>query len=364
MGGSATAATSDSAIELTNGLFASFSYERGKVLGSYVQFGYDATYGGTISSWFAKSGWPPVLFMSSLRIEAFIPTDRPTVHGPLFSAPGYLVDVVAHDDPTGLLEIRTEGVSRTVWIELPAAAANLSQSYTPGSWPASHLTYTVGGEQARLFLGQGSFAVEGTMVVAQMWSFDLLVFKAVPAYSSLKGEWKAVLDAIASGAVVAEIDLVARPNGGWMENRAHYRIDVATSSVDVQPRKASVRVDSPRAGGAVVLLGFDNGTMPLESASRLQVRANGADVAPVADTLSLFYAPDAQRDQPMYSVLPLPGTVLAVYLPTLSSVDLEVQSVPPPPPSAYLDTASQIAMVAALAVVSFAAAVMFRRRET
>src|SRR3972149_6411923 len=51
MGGSAVVATSESAIDVTNGLFASFSYERGKVLGSYVQFGYDATYGGAVSSW-------------------------------------------------------------------------------------------------------------------------------------------------------------------------------------------------------------------------------------------------------------------------------------------------------------------------
>jgi hypothetical protein len=355
--------TTDPAIDWATSLFASFTYKDGQVVGSYVQFGYDEAYGGRIYSWLARDAWPPLTYFSSLRVEAFVPTGSPSVHGPTFEAPGYLVNVIAHDDPTGLLEVRTEGVSRTVWIDLPPTATNLSHTFTADSWPASRLTYTLGGEQARLILGRGSFAVEGARVAATMSSFDLLLFKMVPARSSQKAEWKAIFDAIGSGAVVAEVGLVARPNGGWMSNRAHYRIDVATTPVDVERRRAFVHVDSPRGEAAVVLLGFDNETMPLGNESRLEVRANGVDVMPVVDTLSLFYAPEAGRDAPMYSVLPLPGTFLAVYLPTLSSVDLEVQSVPPPPPPEYLDAGSQAAMIAALAIVSLAAAVMFRRRE-
>ena len=221
--------TSEPSVDWATGLFASFTYHEGQVVGSYVQFGYDETYGGTVTTLLARQAWPPITFLPTLRIEAFIPTDRPSAQGPIFEAPGYLVDVIAHDDPTGLLEVRTEGVSRTVWIDLPPTATNLSQANTPGSWPASRLTYTLEGEQARFLLGRGSFVVEGTKVVATMSSFDLLLFRMVPAQSSQKAEWKAIFDAIGTGAVVAEVDLVARPSGGWMANRAHYRIDVTTT---------------------------------------------------------------------------------------------------------------------------------------
>lgn len=349
-------------VDWSTGLFASFTYTEGQVVGHYMQFEYDEAEGGTIYAWFARGGWPPVLFMSAIRIEAFMPVAPPSTEGPTFTASGYLVDVIAHDDPTGLLEIRNRGVPRTVTLELPASATNISQSHTPASSPVSSLTYSVGSNQARLLLGEGSFVVDGTTVTAHMASLDLLLFKAVPAFSPFKAEWKAVLDAIASGAVVAEIDLVARRGGGWMENLAQYRVDVAAAAVNVIPRNASVFVTSPRPISAVVLLGFDSATMPLDPTDLLEVHANGFAIALAQDTLATFYAPLAERPTPMYSILPLPETILAVYLPSLTSVAVEVRSLEPPPPPAYLDVSSQIAMVAALAVVSVAAALIFRRR--
>src|SRR2546422_2840095 len=119
-------------------------------------------------------------------------------HGPIFEANGYLVTLTAHDDPTGLIEIRSE-MARAVTIELPASATNISLLSASGQARASTVSFTIEGEEARLFLGSGSFNVTGTRVLAEMASPDLLVFKSVPAASTNKAEWRAVLSALIGG---------------------------------------------------------------------------------------------------------------------------------------------------------------------
>ncbi len=349
-------------------LFGSFAYDepQGQVLGSYVKFSYIAPM-GPIRSYLATGALSPVLYIGSIDVGPFLPLRDPKVSGPTFFVQGYDVEIRAHDDPTGLLEIRTMS-SREVTIELPASATNISQHATevtgPGSWPASSVSYTVGEDHARLVLGAGSFTVTGTQVVAHMGQSDLLVFKAVPAASPYKAEWRAVLDAIAAGQVVAEFDLVATSGGAWVENSARYRIDLAGWPQQVAPGKASVHVNSTAPVGAVLLLAFDPATMPADATREIRVRANGADVNVTADALGLFYSPESRASETSYTVLPLPGTVIAVYLPSLASTSVEVESAVTPAPPIAFEADSILALSLAVIIVAGAASLMFRRRET
>jgi len=343
-------------------LFAAFTYDRGLVLGTYVRFAYNATSGGVAYVLGGVVGETPVPYLDSIAIGGFAPARSAAAHGPIFEADGYLVTLTAHDDPTGLIEIRSE-MARGVTIELPASAANISLLSASGQARASTVSFTIRGEEARLFLGSGSFNVTGTRVVAEMASPDLLVFKSVPAASTNKAEWRAVLDAISAGQVVAELDLIATADGHWMQNPARYRIDVAAWPLAVRPRAASAQVDTLRPGGAIVLFAFDPNTMPTDGSARLSVSANGEAVNRSDDTLTLFYTFDSVARNASYTLLPLPGTVVAVYLPSLSAVSVDIVSLPPPAPRPAFDPGSEAAMVAALAIVSIAAARMLRRKE-
>ncbi|HEY5539273.1 MAG TPA: hypothetical protein VIL58_07020, partial [Thermoplasmata archaeon] len=177
---------------LSSPLFASFDYDGGQVLGTYVQFAYDAA-NGTLRSVLGLAGEMPVLYVGSISIEGFAPARGQTTEGATFEADGYLVTVTAHDDPTVLIEIRTD-MARTATIELPAAATNISLLAASGSWPASTVSYAVGEEQGRFLLGAGSFSVSGTRLVAKMMDSDLLVFKSVPPLAPNRTEWRLVLD--------------------------------------------------------------------------------------------------------------------------------------------------------------------------
>src|SRR2546422_10564638 len=155
-------------------------------------------------------------------------------------------------------------MARVATIELSAAATNIALLSASGHARASTVSFTIQGEEARLFLGSGTFNVTGTRVLAEMASPDLLVFKSVPTASTNKAEWRAVLDAISAGQVGAELDLIATADGQWMQNPARYRIDVAAWPLAVRPRAASARIDTLRAGGAMVPFPFDPSTLPPE----------------------------------------------------------------------------------------------------
>jgi len=341
-------------------LFAAFRYDRGSVLGTYVQFAYDAST-GTMNSVLSLAGDAPVLYVGSIRIGGFAPGRSAHAIGSTFEAQGYLVTITAHDDPTVLVEIRTD-VARTATIELPAGATNVSVQTAPGSWPASSVSYSVEGEQARFLLGVGTFTVKGIRIIAKMADSDLLLFKAVPPQTANRGEWLALLDAIGAGHIVAELDLVATADGQWVQNLAQYRIGVTGWALAVQPGRATIQVDSLLPGGAVVLLAFDAATMPFNAPTQLRVSANAGDVNRTASALPLFLINGMRREGASYSVLSFPGTVVALYLPSLAAVSVEVVSTPPEAPSSGFQAGSEVAMIAALAIVSVAAARMLRRR--
>ena len=103
--------------------------------------------------------------------------------------------------------------------------------------------------------------------------------------------------------------------------------------------------------------------MPTDGSAQLSVSANGDVVNRSDDTLTLFYTFDSVARNASYTLLPLPGTVVAVYLPSLSAVSVDIVSLPPPAPRPAFDPGSEAAMVAVLAIVSSAAARMLRRKE-
>jgi len=345
----------------SNELFAAFQYDRGQVFGTYVQFAYDAT-NGTITSLVGLSGTTPVQYARSVEIAGFAPQSSAEANGSTFVAQGYLVTVTAHDDPTALVEIHSD-MARTVAIELPASTTDVLLHSAPGSWPASSVSYNVGQEQARFLLGAGSFSVSGTRLIARMAESDLLVFKSVPPRAVNKAEWRVLLDAISAGHVVAELDLVATSRGQWIQNVVQYRIGVEAWALAVTPGRAAVQVDSLLPGGAVVLLAFDSATMPFSAPAQLKIRVNGAEVNRTENSFELFLTSELRAPDAWYSVLQFPGTVLALYLPALAAVSIEIASSPSVPTNTGFDVGSQVAMIAALALVSAAAARMLRRRD-
>lgn len=343
------------------GLFASFGWDGNTASGSFVQFAFSPTT-GTISSFLARQGDETLAIVGSIGLDSAANFASPTVTGPLFTATSSSMTIVAHDDPAGLLEFHTGSAPRAVVFHFISSVTNVTDRSTSASWPQAVLSFSVGESRGRLLLGSGSFNVSGTTVVATMTANDLLVMRVVPGFSGDRAQRSAVLDAFGSGRLAAEYALVAESDGGWIQNAARYRMDLDAGAITVEAGHATLGFSSATDRGGLLLLAFDPLTMPVDGGHRLVLQANGTEIPQATDVMGAFYGSPIGIAGPFYARLALNATVLAIYLPTFRASAIDVSSVAVAQPTADLST--EAAMIAALGVVSVAAAVMFRRRET
>lgn len=340
-------------------LFAPFFWNGRTVAGPFVTFDFIAST-GTVVGLFAVNGSTTELLVDSLRIVGLSLTTVPRVNGSTFSVDGIGVSLVAHDEPTGLLEIRTESMPRTVEITFPDRTTNLEISQAM-IWPRSSLSFTIGGTMGRMILGQGTMARNGTTITVQMAAEDYLALRAVPYFVEQPAERAAVLDAFASGRLAAEVDLVAMTNGGWLEDRAQFQPSLTMAGSGVRFGSAALRLSAPVSRDGIVLLAFDPQTMPADAGHELIVTLDGVRVPKTSNPFTSLYASPGSAGAASYSRLSMNATVLVLYLPSVAGSAVQVESLPLPAPG--LDAPTELAMVAALLVVSVAAAVMFRPRE-
>ena len=341
-------------------LFAPFEWDGQVVSGPFVQFGYDAET-GTVLEYLAVNGSQRSTVIDSIRIEGFAPNAPPLISGATFAVASNYAMIIAHDEPMALLEIRTLGRPQNVSLRFPDATTGLQVSQAT-SWPTSSLSFTDGKDSGRVNVGRGTLQVNDTTVTASLTADDYLAVRAVPEFLEHAAERTAILDAFASGHLAAEFDLVAVSNGGWMENSAQYRAGLQMVDSSVQFGRVALSLGTPDPEGGLVLLAFDPQTMPADSLHRLVVRTNGTDIPETSDPLASLFALPGSSDRAEYVRVAMNATVVAVYVPDLSSLSLQVESLAVPPKG--IDRPTQMAIVVAMFVVGAAAAIMFRRRST
>ncbi len=339
-------------------LFAPFTWDGIVASGPFIRFGYLPS-SSTVLDYLAVNGSRATSILESLQVSEFSAASDPALSGATFIITSPNATVVAHDEPMGLLEIRTIGAPHTVTLQLPVGTSSLRISYST-SWPASSVAYSNGDVDGRIILGRGNLTISGTTVVASLRSQDYLAIRALPAFVDHAAEHEAILDAFASGYLAAEIDLVAVSSGGWIENFAEYHATVGTVDRSAAFSRADLQLSMPNRGGGLVLLAFDRTTMPVDDAHRLAIRANGTEVAMTSDPVASVLTAPEPAGRAAYTVLAMNATVLAVYVPNLNGTTLEIQSLALPAPA--LSRSTQLAIVAAMFVVAVAAVIMFRRQ--
>ncbi len=343
-----------------SGLFACFGWDGATATGSFVQFSFDPAM-GTVSSVAAWGDTEPLPIVETIEISPVRGFTTPTVTGPLFTTTGGSMTILAHDAPAGPLEFHTGTTPGTVTFHLISSATSIMEQTASATWPESSVSFSVRESRARIVAGSGTLNVTGMTVVANMTANDMLVLRIVPGSLMDRAQPAAVLDALGSGRLAAEYSLVSTSTGGWIEDSVRYLRNLIAGPTSVAAGHATVWLGAtPRMGG-LLLLAFDPLTMPVDPDHRLAVTVNGTAVSESADVLAAFYASPGGADVPFYARLQANATVLAVYLPMLHEVTVDVASVPIADPGA--ERTAQAAFVAALGVVSVAAAVMFRRRK-
>ena len=337
-------------------LFAPFSWNGAAATGPFVSFALDPST-GTVEGYSAVNRGPTEVLIDRIELVGFSQGSSPQIAGPTLRLNGVGVTLTAHQEPMALLEIETSFAPRSVVFVFPARTSNLELSRA-SVWPRASLSFTVGDSGGCMILGKGTMTVNGTTVTANLEAGDYLALSAVPSFADHAAVRTAILDAFASGRLTAEYDLVAMTNGNWLENAAQYQPDLTATSEGVKFNAATVTMKSVTPREGLVLLAFDPRTMPADSSRRLVVTNNGVEIAEAQDPLGALYAAPGPARAPSFSRLSMNATVLVVYLPTFTTSSLQVESIAVPSPGP--DGATELAIIAAVFVVSLAAAVMFR----
>lgn len=337
-------------------MFGAFAWDGTMARGTFVQLSFSSATGilGPVASRQGNESSVVVEWATTLPYSSFSP---PFVDGPVFITQSANLTITAHDDASGLIEFRTLASGTVLALRLNGTVTDVTGETAATWWPQSTLSFTAGGNVGRLFLGAGSFNVTGNTVYATMSPNDLLALRLTPSSADAQDLRGAVMEAFASGRLAAEFGLVATSNGGWIENSARYRRALVSATQGVLPGNASVRLTAMAEQGGLVLLAFDPATMPADASHRLVLQANGTAIPEVDNPYALLYG--NLSGGPAFARLGLSATTLLVYLPSLDWTTVQVTSVPAPPAPA--DLGSEVAAILALAMVSVAAAVMFRR---
>ena len=335
-----------------SGLFASFSWDGVFARGSFVQFGFDAKV-GTVAGFEAKAGPVAVPLLESVSVVPFVPLGTPAAVGPTFHVLANGLTLTAHDDPMTLLEYRTTGQAHTVTVRLLGPTSNITAQVHPSTWPAATVSFSVGASRGSLLLGAGTINVSENVVTANLTASDVFVLKTLPATVPEPSDRESLLNAFAMGRIFAEFALVSEEQGAWAESSAHYRLDLSAVSSSVDPGQASILLASVHGKGGLLLVAFDPATMPVGPGHRIVVTANGNTLPESSLDLARFLTASESSGPGAFVRLAGNATTLAIFLPTVSATTVTISStVPPPPP---IDLATALAMVAALAVVGYAA---------
>ncbi len=340
-------------------LFAPFFWSGQAASGPFVSFGY-STQTGTISDYAAVHEGSTEVLVPSIRVEGFSGDAGPQLSGATFAVNGPGIAIVAHQEPMALLEMESASSPQTVVFTFATGTTALALSHAT-SWPRSTLTFAVGDTVGSLILWKGGMSVNGSAVTAAMQSGDYLALRAVPSFASDRTQRTAILNAFGSGRLAAEYDLVAMRNGGWLENAAEFQPNVTLTSDGVDFSNAALTMTGLAHRDGVLLIAFDPGTMPSDAGHRVVVTNNGVQVPQAQNPLAALYATTGASSEASFSLLAMNATVLVVYLPSLATSSIQVQSIALP--AGGIDVPTELAMVAALFIVSLAAAAMFRTRR-
>src|SRR6266508_255210 len=85
-------------VRFTSLLFGSFVYIENQVVGTYVNFNYNAS-SGSVHSYLATAAVPMVIYFDAIDVGHFAPFQTPTVEGPRFDVHRYDIELTAHDVP-------------------------------------------------------------------------------------------------------------------------------------------------------------------------------------------------------------------------------------------------------------------------
>jgi hypothetical protein len=365
-------------------LFGHFNMTDGVVDGKFITFAFDEG-SGNVSDYALRNGSGQVTFFDSIQILGFSPSNI-SQHGSVMLVMNSSVQVIIHDNPTGMFHVVSNETNTTISFLLAPGMSALPLSPSVWEWREAERNGTevddlnIMPEEpdedlgiAVAIFGNGAYGViatddgnitideseNGTFVNVTV-SFDHAMFRAKPVFSHHHMNQNAILQAISEGRVAGELSMVLVDGVATydtMEYRDQFRIHLMSAERD----RIQLQVEDQEHRGKVVILNVDEDAFNSQK-GELRFELDGVAIRSTTNPLEVLYEDGTEASDAVYCVIESDGvSQFLVYVPSFSVHQLTLTSLGPM--DALFSVMGVVAIVGALAIVAIAGILVLRRKR-
>ncbi len=365
-------------------LFGHFNMTDGVVDGKFITFAFDEG-SGNVSDYALRNGSGQVTFFDSIQILGFSPSNI-SQHGSVMLVMNSSVQVIIHDNPTGMFHVVSNETNTTISFLLAPGMSALPLSPSVWEWREAERNGTevddlnIMPEEpdedlgiAVAIFGNGAYGViatddgnitideseNGTFVNVTV-SFDHAMFRAKPVFSHHHMNQNAILQAISEGRVAGELSMVLVDGVATydtMEYRDQFRIHLMSAERD----RIQLQVEDQEHRGKVVILNVDEDAFNSQK-GELRLELDGVAIRSTTNPLEVLYEDGTEASDAVYCVIESDGvSQFLVYVPSFSVHQLTLTSLGPM--DALFSVMGVVAIVGALAIVAIAGILVLRRKR-
>lgn len=344
-------------------LFGAIELVGGSVRGAFVQFDLGTSVGTIRDFTLLSSEGPSRVIFVNISVAGLDFSRNLTVvsAGSTYELITPSGQLAIHDNPAGVVMVRTSQAGVTVSVDLAPGIAPSAGGLTPDEQLE---TLELIGPSFRgvLTASEGTLVRQGLHIEAELEANGHFFFRALPevGVAGLENH-EALLDAIQRSRVGAELSVVT-DHGDALHDLVVYRSDLELRLLEARRNKIRVEAEGIGAQGTVLVLQFARATLPVAAPADLVVSIDGEAAAMAEGANGVLSAALSQVETPLaFVALGDRGGQVLLFLPHFSTYTIELGRAQGLPSS--LDLASAVALGGAAAIVVGAALLLFVRHR-
>lgn len=312
-------------IGLQRRLFGPIDYDNGTVTGFFINFDFNEST-GTINNYSVRYGMERLKVFDYIEISKFT-VENVKVVGSIFMASDDTHRIIAHNNPTALLHIKTNG-SAEISIAIPGDF-EIKQINSNNTCLDTIYRITKDDFIGAIGISNGTASLEerGERTYLNISGNDThLFFRMRPYFQGIGLSMHAqLMNAVIEGRICAEIRVMTH-NGDAIYDAQIYDYRYTFRIVSAAQNRVTLQVASEQHEGRLFLFVLDNETINV--ANQIQVKLDSHDVAKANSVSEILNATGASNSDARYYGFEIDGLqYLLVYVPHFSEHTIEISNI-------------------------------------
>ncbi len=340
-------------------MMAQLNYSNGVIKGDFISLQVNETT-GMITNFSLIMGDEEIVVFDSINVIGFIP-EGVSIQGSIMLIEGGSVQIMIHDNPTGMIHIVSNGTVATVTL---IVSENVQVSDGAGIDDREYVNIDGAGIDAVLATDNGTILMDenAAQKYLNVTFGDHLMFKATPSFTNRNMEnERALMKAFVQSQLAGEISVLVR-NDTAIYNTMQYQNQFRINLMEAQQNRIMLQVSSDDHEGRLVVMTMDKETLELQN-RELMVKMDGTAIR--EGSLSDVLNANGQQGVNATFCLLAQGDIsqVLVYFPSFSTHSLSVEAVVADTNANIFGQMDLIILIAVMGVIGVVAIVLIKRHR-